>query len=654
MAQPIWQPSPGEIEAAQITRFAESVERRHNVKLPTYHDLHRWSIDHLDDFWQSVWDYFDVRSTTPTGPAIADIAMPGTSWFPGAHVNYAEHALRQGDPDATAIIDITESGSTSTVTWRELRRQVAALANTLRSNGVQPGDRVVGYVPNTAESVVAFLATASLGATWASCGQDYAAPAAAARFEQLEPVALIVADGYHFNGKVRSKAAEATELRAMLPTVHTAIAITRIGDGIVGMLSWAEATAGDHPLAPLPVPFDHPLWVVFSSGTTGVPKGIVHGHGGILLEHLKTVALHFDLTGDDVFFWFTTPSWVMWNIQISGLLVGATIVCYDGSPTFPGTGALWDIAGRFGAAVFGTSPGYLLGCTKDPSALRSGRSLDKLRCVGVTGAPLPPSTAEWLARELGPQVRIGSMSGGTDVAGVFVGGAPNLPAFADQMSGPWLGVAVAAYSTEGHPMIGEVGEMVITHPMPSMPLRFWNDPGDVRYREAYFDMYPGVWRHGDWITITDTGGVIVQGRSDSTLNRHGVRMGSGDIYSAVERLPEIRDSLVLGIEDTDGGYWMPLFVVLAPGVHLDDELRHRIADVIREQASPRHVPDDIIEAPGVPHTRTGKKLEVPLKRIMQGAGAGVVDPASVDAPELIDWYAQLAATRADTISLELH
>jgi acetoacetyl-CoA synthetase len=639
----VWQPSEHDLRSSRIAEFARRVERHHGITLPDYAALHRWSVEHLDDFWSAIWNFFDVGSHRPAAPVLASTAMPAATWFPHEELNYVAHAFQQGRDDQTAIIDASEPGSMppkSDLSWRELKRQVASLAHTLSSNGIGRGDRVVGYLPNIPETVIAFLATASLGAVWAGCGQDYAVAAAHARFEQLEPAALITADGYYFNGKCRDNTANAANLGELLPSVRLAIAVSRIGTGVTGMLDWAEAVTGNDELVPLPVPFDHPLWVVFSSGTTGRPKGIVHGHGGVLLEHLKFGALQLNLGADDTFFWFTTPSWMVWNTLVGGLLVGATIVCYDGSPSFPQPTSLWDVAARYNVTALGTSPGYLLSCLKDGTPVTDHRDLKSLQSVSVTGATLPATTTTWLAGELDPRVRIGSVSGGTDVVTGFVGSAPTVPVWAGEISARCLGVAVDAYDQSGHPVRGEVGEMVITKPMPSMPIRFWNDPDGSRYRDAYFSTFPGVWRQGDWITITERESVIVHGRSDSTLNRHGVRMGSADIYHAVDEIPEVVESLVLGIEQQDGGYWMPLFVVLAEGTNLDEALRRRIAESIRRKASPRHVPDDIIAAPGIPHTRTGKKLEVPLKRLLQGASVGsVVDPASVDDPTLIDWYA---------------
>jgi acetoacetyl-CoA synthetase len=646
----VCQPTDEDMRRSRIAEFARHAEREYGVSLPGYADLHRWSVDNLDAFWSSVWAYFDVVSHTPAGVPLATADLPGATWFPTAQLNYVEHLLRQGDGEALAIIDARESGSSrsgSDLTWAELKRQVSALAHTLSAHGIGPGDRVVGYLPNIPAAVVAFLATASLGAVWACCGQDYAVGAAVARFEQLQPKALITADGYLFNGKNRDKSADADELLRLLPSVQLAVSVARIGTGVKGMLGWTHATAGIHELVPVPVSFDHPLWTVFSSGTTGRPKGIMHGHGGVLLEQLKFGGLHLNLKATDTFFWFTTPSWMVWNTLVGGLLVGATIVCYDGSPSSPLPTTLWDIASRHKVSVLGTSPAYLLGCLKDGAVLTKGRDLGHLHLVGVTGSPLPPQTTTWLAGELGPHVRIGSASGGTDAVTGFVGSAPTVPVWAGEISARCLGVAVEAFDDRGHSVRGQVGEMVITKPMPSMPIRFWNDPDGSRYRDAYFSTFPGVWRQGDWITITERHSVIVHGRSDSTLNRHGVRFGSADIYQVVDEIPEIAESLVLGIELEDGGYWMPLFVVLAEGVELDESLREHVANSIRRKTSPRHVPDDIISAPGIPHTRTGKKLEVPIKRLMQGAAVdSVVDPASVDDPALIDWYARHVTRRA--------
>ena len=453
--------------------------------------------------------------------------------------------------------------------------RTAAFAQTLRSHGVTAGDRVVGYLPNIPEAVIAFLATASIGAIWSACGQDYSAKAALDRLGQLEPVVLVTADGYRYGGKTHDKRDDVAALQAGLPTLRATV-----------LASELTAEADTNELDTVPVDFDHPLWILFSSGTTGLPKGIVHGHGGVVLEHLKAIALQSDIGADDTFFWYTSPSWMMWNFQVAGLLVGATIVCYDGSPTYPNPDALWDIAARVGATVLGTSPGYVLGCTKAGAVPRTEHDLSALRTVGITGSSLPPSSSLWLRDNVGERVQVASISGGTDVVSAFIGGVRTVPVWPGELSAPYLGVALDAWDESGKPVRGEVGELVITKPMPSMPVAFWNDPDGSRYRSAYFDMFPGVWRHGDWITITDHGSIVVHGRSDSTLNRHGIRMGSADIYQAVERLPEIAEALVIGAEQPDGGYWMPLFVVLADDAELTDELRDRIKRTIRDEVSP--------------------------------------------------------------------
>jgi acetoacetyl-CoA synthetase len=624
---PQWVPTDEDVTSARVTDFARFVVDRTGVTTTDYTSLWRWSVDEPAAFWAGLWDYFELGDRSDT--VLENEAMPGAKWFPGVKLNYVDQVIRNARTDRPAIVDVAEGGASVELSWAELHGRTAAFADRLRSLGVGMGDRVAGYLPNSPEAVIAFLATASIGAIWSACGQDYSAKAALDRLGQLEPVVLVAADGYEFGGKHYDKREDVEALRAGLPTLKATV-----------LASELTATGGD--LETVPVDFDHPLWVLYSSGTTGKPKGIVHGHGGVVLEHLKAVALQSDIGPDDTFFWYTSPSWMMWNFQIAGLLVGATIVCYSGSPNAPRPDALWDIAARLRATVLGTSPGYVLGCAKAGAVPRKDHDLSALKMVGITGSSLPPSSSLWLRDNVGEHVQVASISGGTDVVSAFIGGVRTVPVWPGELSAPYLGVALDAWDESGNPVRGEVGELVITKPMPSMPVGFWNDADGSRYRSAYFEMFPGVWRHGDWITITDHGSIVVHGRSDSTLNRHGIRMGSADIYQAVERLPEVAEALVIGCELQDGGYWMPLFIVLADGSALTDDLRERIKKTIRDEVSPRHVPDDIIEAPGVPHTRTGKKLEVPIKKLFAGADAAkVVERTAVDDPALLDWYANI-------------
>ncbi|MFF0489782.1 acetoacetate--CoA ligase [Nocardia sp. NPDC004068] len=643
--QPQWVPDQRDVARARVTDFARFAGARTGLDFPDYHALWRWSVDDLSGFWGALWAYFDLGPAPET--VLSDASMPGAQWFPGVRLNYVDQVARQARTDRPAIVYLSEGGAATEISWAELLGRTATFAAVLRARGVQPGDRVVGYLPNIPEAVIAFLATASLGAVWSACGQDYSAKAALDRLGQLEPVVLVTADGYRYGDKAHDKTAEIAELRAGLPTLRDTVVVSRLGATVPNSQDWAEITApSGAEIDTGEVDFDHPLWVLYSSGTTGKPKGIVHGHGGVVLEHLKAVALQADIGRDDVFFWYTSPSWMMWNFQVAGLLVGATIVCYDGSPACPTPDALWDLAARTGTTVLGTSPGYVLSCVKAGVVPKRDHDLSALRTVGITGSALPPSSSLWLSENVGERVQVSSISGGTDVVSAFLGGVPTVPVWPGELSVPFLGAAVDAWDVTGHPVRGEVGELVLTKPMPSMPVKFWNDPDGSRYRAAYFDMFPGVWRHGDWITITDHGSFVVHGRSDSTLNRHGIRMGSADIYQAVEALPEVAESLVIGVERPDGGYWMPLFVVPAEGAELTDELADRIKAVIRAEVSPRHVPDAIIPAPGVPHTRTGKKLEVPIKRLFQGADpAKVVERTAVDDPALLDWYAAVTPPR---------
>lgn len=624
MTQPQWVPTDDDVAGARVTDFAKFVGKG-SGKGTDYQSLWQWSVDDPAAFWASLWDYFDLGDRPDK--VLDEPSMPGARWFPGTRLNYVDQIVRNARTDRPAILDVAEGGSITEVSWDELLGRTAAFARTLRSHGVGVGDRVVGYLPNIPEAIIAFLATASIGAIWSACGQDYSAKAALDRLGQLDPVVLVTAESYQFGGKTHDKRDDVAELQAGLPTLAATVLVS-------------DFEAGDGRPDTVPVDFDHPLWILYSSGTTGKPKGIMHGHGGVVVEHLKAIALQSDIGPADTFFWYTSPSWMMWNFQVAGLLVGATIVCYAGSPNSPRPDALWDIAARVQATVLGASPGYVLGCAKAGAVPREEHDLSALRTVGITGSSLPPSSSLWLRDNVGEHVQVASISGGTDVVSAFIGGVRTVPVWPGELSAPYLGVALDAWDESGNPVRGEVGELVITKPMPSMPVGFWNDADGSRYRSAYFEMFPGVWRHGDWITITDHGSIIVHGRSDSTLNRHGIRMGSADIYQAVERLPEVAEALVIGAEQPDGGYWMPLFVVLADGAELDDELKDRINKTIRDEVSPRHVPDEIIVAPGVPHTRTGKKLEVPIKKLFGGADpAKVVERSAVDNPALLDWYA---------------
>ena len=644
LRSPDWKPAAGDIQGARITEFAEFVSDRIGRDLTAgYHDLWAWSVSDINAFWDCVWDFFRLPARPAGARALDRDVMPGASWFPGTKLSYVSAIFEGRNESAVALIVVNETANALEITWGELRHRVAALAATLGRLGVAPGDRVVGYLPNAAEAVVAFLATACLGAIWAVCGMDYGVAAAVARFGQLKPMILIAAVEYTYAGKTIDRREEIRVLRAALPSLRATIVVGD-GDSEKNAVPWATATADeDAPFAPLMVPFDHPLWVLFTSGTTGPPKGIVHGHGGVLLEHLKHSALHANLGPGDRVFWYTTLSWMMWNFLVGNLLVGVTIVCYEGSPGHPEVDTLWRLAARLRVTMLGTSPAYLAACRKTGIEL-ADHDLRSLIRLGVTGSTFSPELQRWVAGELGPGVQIALTSGGTDVVTSFAGAAPTVPVWAGQLSAPSLGVALDSVDDEGRSVRGEAGELVVRRPMPSMPLYFWGDRGYHLYREAYFDHFPGLWRHGDQITITDHGSVIIHGRSDATLNRRGVRMGSGDIYGLVERLPEIAEALVIGLEEPDGGYWMPLFVTTVEGYELDDKLRTTILDTIRQQLSPRHVPDEIIAAPGVPHTRTGKKLEVPVKRILGGEGSGaVLDHGSVDRPELLVWYAGLGA-----------
>ena len=643
--QVLWSPTPQHVAASRMAQYQRWLADLRGVQTTDYASLWRWSVNDLDRFWSSIWDYFEVLGTRGD-VALADASMPGAVWFPGARVNWAANILRNNTSERAAIIELGEGDESSALSWEELSAQVANLAAAFRGMGVQPGDRIAAVLPNIAATVVAVLAAASVGAIWTCCSPEFGLQGLVSRFSQVEPTVLIGADGYRYNGRDVDKTELLDQLGAELPSVRHRIMVRHLhreSGPVEGADDFAALVAGNAEPRYADLPFDHPLWILYSSGTTGAPKGIVHSHGGILLESLKANALHYDLDSGDRVFIAASTSWVVWNMLIDAMSTGATIVTYDGSPTAHGPDTLFRICAQHGVTRFGTGAAYLVQCEKAQVTPAARHDLSALRSILSTGSPLPDSTFRWVYTDVAPDGHLGSDSGGTDVATAFLGANPRQPVRVGELQGPCLGVAVEAWDEAGRPVIGQVGEMVITAPMPSMPVFFWNDSDGSRYRDAYFSSYPNVWRHGDWITITEQGSAIVHGRSDSTINRGGVRMGSSDIYAAVEALPEIAASLVIGAELEDGGYYMPLFVTTKPGYRLDEQLRERIRTAIRNQVSPRHVPDDIIAAPAVPLTHTGKRLEIPVKKLLQGASAVKAgNPDSVADLSVWQWYVDFA------------
>jgi acetoacetyl-CoA synthetase len=619
-AEVLWTPSAERIATARITAYQHWLRAAHGLDLASYGELWRWSVRDLDGFWGSIWEHFDVRAHSPYDAVLGRREMPGTRWFPGATLNYAEHALARDDGEP-AVIFAREDGLERQLSFAELRAAVGAAAAGLRRLGVGRGDRVAAVLPNCPEAVIAFLATASIGATWSSCSPDFGARSVAERFTQIEPTVLLAVDGYRYNGKGFDIRPTVQTLRAKLPGLRATVLIGYLDDTarLAGTVSWEALVSEPAEPSYSPVPADHPLWILYSSGTTGLPKAIVQGHGGILVEHLKALALHMDLGRGDRFFWFTTTGWMMWNFLVSGLLLGSTIVVYDGSPAHPDLDALWALAQRHGITCFGASAPFLMSCRGAGLNPGTSHDLSALRTIGSTGAPLPPEGFRYVYDAIASDLHLASISGGSDVCTAFAGGVPILPVHAGEIQCRMLGAKIEAYDAAGKPVLDEVGELVLTEPLPSMPVAFWNDPTGERLRVAYFEDFPGVWRHGDWVRITPREGLVISGRSDSTLNRGGVRMGTSEFYSAVEDLPEIADSLVIdtgGAGEQDGT--LLLFVVPADGVSLDAALENKLRATIRSALSPRHVPDRIVAVPAVPRTLNGKKCEVPIKRILTG------------------------------------
>jgi acetoacetyl-CoA synthetase len=631
--QPIWSPSLQMTQQSNVTKFMTWLLENRSLSFENYEELWAWSVEHLEDFWGAVWEFADIHSYTPYSAVLRERKMPGAEWFPGATLNYVDQVFRHRDTvNGPAIIYQSEVRARAEISWDELYHQVCNAASALREMGVQKGDRVAAYTPNLPETIVAFLATASIGAIWSSCSTDFGSDSVLDRLRQIEPKVLVAADGYRYNGKNIDRRETVSQLVGQLPSVTDVVEVSYLfGDyGFVQkentghpvkVHTWQEVAHREVQVEDLqvePVPFNHPLWILYSSGTTGLPKGIVQGHGGIMMEHVKTLLMQIDLKPEDRFFWFTTTGWMMWNFLVGGLLVGATVVLYDGSPSWPTLDVLWNFADEIGMKVFGTSAAFIGGCQK--AGLEPGKTyrLPKLKAIGSTGSPLTSDNFDWVYRAVKPDIWLGSTSGGTDVCTAFVGPAPTVPVWRGRISCRFLGADIRAYDEAGHPCSNQVGELVIRKPMPSMPLYFINDPDGRRMHDAYFDMYPGVWRHGDWIEVGEDGTVVIYGRSDSTINRNGIRMGTSELYRVVEGLDEVVDSLVVDVERADGSAYMPLFVLLQDGVTMSDELKKTIRREIREKVSARHVPDDIIVVDAIPRTLNGKKMEVPIKKILKG------------------------------------
>lgn len=652
----LWKPSAERIAHSRLTHYLDWLARERQLRFNNYQQLWQWSIDDLESFWLSIWEYFDIRHSQPFDEVLSTHAMPGARWFTGSRLNLAEQLFRfnlDGDlADKPAIIAESELRPTVTLSWRMLREQVSAVANALRALGVGPGDRVVAYLPNTPEAAIAFYACASIGAIWSSCSPDMGSASVLDRFRQIDPKVLIAVDGYRYGGKDFDRHEVVRAMRDELKTLEQTVLFPYLdaGASLPGAIRWDELLA--HPAAhagPIrfeQLPFDHPLWILYSSGTTGMPKPIVHGHGGSLLEGLKGHALQLDIGENDRFHWFSTTGWIMWNSQIKGLLTGATICIYDGNPGYPDLGSLWRFADTHKLTFIGAGAAFYANCMKAGIVPSQIADLSALRTIGSTGSPLAEEAFDWVYQQVKQDVLLASISGGTDIAAAFVGACPNLPLYAGEIQCRALGVAVHALDDQGNELTDQVGELVVTEPMPSMPLCFWNDPGNQRYLESYFEHYPGLWRHGDWIRITPRGGAVIYGRSDATINRHGIRMGTAEIYRVVEDFDEVLDSLVVDLEYLGRESWMPLFVVLRNGVELDAALEQRIRDRIRTQLSARHVPNDVIAVAEIPRTLTGKKMELPVKKLLLGMPVEkVANPDAMANPASLQWYVAFAEKR---------
>lgn len=618
----LWKPGPDLLEHSGLTRYMQWLAREKGLDMHDYDELWNWSVKDISAFWGSFFEYAGIISHSPYTEVVRKprSGMIGTEWFPGARVNYAEHIFRHAKNEHPALIFRREGEKDREITWAQLRARVGKLATWMKARGVGKGDRVVSLLPNMPEALIAFLAAQSIGAIWSSCSPDFGNPSIEDRFIQVEPKLLFVTDGYVYNGKAYMKTDSWDALRKSLPTLEQVVMLPYVDPSskMDNVVYWDDVMlCKEEPLHFEPLDFSHPLWILYSSGTTGKPKAITHSVGGNLIEHLKVLMLHWDVKPGERFFWYSTTGWMMWNFSIASLLAGATLVIYDGSAGYPSLRSLWDMAREQRIAHFGGGAAFFIACMKEGLQF-SSQDFPALRTIGSTGSPLPPEAFEWIYSSVKKDLWLISFSGGTDICSGFVGGCPHWPVEAGEIQCRLLGCYLEAFDDEGHPVRDQLGEMVILKPMPSMPVYFWNDADNARYRSSYFEQYEGVWRHGDWIKITAKGSVVIYGRSDATLNRDGVRIGTAEVYSAVDAVKEVADSLVVCIEKEGGKYYMPLFVVMKPGHVLNDEVRLAIKKSLRERYSPRHVPDEILEVKDIPYTISGKKMEAPVKKILMG------------------------------------